>query len=210
MSYIKNTFTFTPFHTRKFNQTDNNYNYNSNQSNFNNKINSFSNNNFNFNASKIISNNQDISSSNIINNNYYSTNNRTIYDEQNEYNSYYILVNGLDEDLKETFFNFLENQKINPRDVKVINNYKVIIKFEDQKARSDFVENYNNVINDFIGVEIEFMDEEKKNRIINQNANKIAHSNAYYNNYMNDSLNMVQLPKKKSNFQKFIEVFLNL
>ena len=210
MSYIKNTFTFTPFHTRKFNQTDNNYNYNSNQSNFNNKINSFSNNNFNFNASKIISNNQDISSSNIINNNYYSTNNRTIYDEQNEYNSYYILVNGLDEDLKETFFNFLENQKINPRDVKVINNYKVIIKFEDQKARSDFVENYNNVINDFIGVEIEFMDEEKKNRIINQNANKIAHSNAYYNNYMNDSLNMIQLPKKKSNFQKFIEVFLNL
>jgi sulfur carrier protein ThiS len=210
MSYIKNTFTFTPFHTRKFNQTDNNYNYNSNQSNFNNKINSFSNNNFNFNASKIISNNQDISSSNIINNNYYSTNNRTIYDEQNEYNSYYILVNGLDEDLKETFFNFLENQKINPRDVKVINNYKVIIKFEDQKARSDFVENYNNVINDFIGVEIEFMDEEKKNRIINQNANKIAHSNAYYNNYMNDSLNMVQLPKKKSNIQKFIEVFLNL
>ena len=210
MSYIKNTFTFTPFHTRKFNQTDNNYNYNSNQSNFNNKINSFSNNNFNFNASKIISNNQDISSSNIINNNYYSTNNRTIYDEQNEYNSYYILVNGLDEDLKETFFNFLENQKINPRDVKVINNYKVIIKFEDQKARSDFVENYNNVINDFIGVEIEFMDEEKKNRIINQNANKIAHSNAYYNNYMNDSLNMVQLPKKKSNFKKFIEVFLNL
>ena len=210
MSYIKNTFTFKQFHTRKFNQTDNNYNYNSNQSNFNNKINSFSNNNFNFNASKIISNNQDISSSNIINNNYYSTNNRTIYDEQNEYNSYYILVNGLDEDLKETFFNFLENQKINPRDVKVINNYKVIIKFEDQKARSDFVENYNNVINDFIGVEIEFMDEEKKNRIINQNANKIAHSNAYYNNYMNDSLNMVQLPKKKSNFQKFIEVFLNL
>ena len=210
MSYIKNTFTFTPFHTRKFNQTDNNYNYNSNQSNFNNKINSFSNNNFNFNASKIISSNQDISSSNIINNNYYSTNNRTIYDEQNEYNSYYILVNGLDEDLKETFFNFLENQKINPRDVKVINNYKVIIKFEDQKARSDFVENYNNVINDFIGVEIEFMDEEKKNRLINQNANKIAHSNAYYNNYMNDSLNMVQLPKKKSNIQKFIEVFLNL
>ena len=210
MSYIKNTFTFTPFHTRKFNQTDNNYNYNSNQSNFNNKINSFSNNNFNFNASKIISSNQDISSSNIINNNYYSTNNRTIYDEPNEYNSYYILVNGLDEDLKETFFNFLENQKINPRDVKVINNYKVIIKFEDQKARSDFVENYNNVINDFIGVEIEFMDEEKKNRIINQNANKIAHSNAYYNNYMNDSLNMVQLPKKKSNIQKFIEVFLNL
>ena len=210
MTYIKNTFTFTPFHTRKFNQTDNNYNYNSNQSNFNNKINSFSNNNFNFNASKIISSNQDISSSNIINNNYYSTNNRTIYDEQNEYNSYYILVNGLDEDLKETFFNFLENQKINPRDVKVINNYKVIIKFEDQKARSDFVENYNNVINDFIGVEIEFMDEEKKNRIINQNANKIAHSNAYYNNYMNDSLNMVQLPKKKSNIQKFIEVFLNL
>ena len=207
MSYIKNTFTFTPFHTRKFNQTDNNYNYNSNQSNFNNKINSFSNNNFNFNASKIISSNQDISSSNIINNNYYSTNNRTIYDEQNEYNSYYILVNGLDEDLKETFFNFLENQKINPRDVKVINNYKVIIKFEDQKARSDFVENYNNVINDFIGVEIEFMDEEKKNRIINQNANKIAHSNAYYNNYMNDSLNMVQLPKKNLIFKNLLKFF---
>ena len=207
MPYIKNTFTFTPFHTRKFNQTDNNYNYNSNQSNFNNKINSFSNNNFNFNASKIISSNQDISSSNIINNNYYSTNNRTIYDEQNEYNSYYILVNGLDEDLKETFFNFLENQKINPRDVKVINNYKVIIKFEDQKARSDFVENYNNVINDFIGVEIEFMDEEKKNRIINQNANKIAHSNAYYNNYMNDSLNMAQLPKKNLIFKNLLKFF---
>ena len=69
---------------------------------------------------------------------------------------------------------------------------------------------FNKVRQDFIGVEIRYINEEENNRIINNNINKVSHRNSYYNNYMNDNNNMIQLPKKKSNFQKFWEVFLNL
>ena len=85
MSYIKNNINFTPFHPRQVNQLENNYTYRS-QANFNNKLNSFSNNNFNFNASKIISNDQETSTfTNNISNNYNTYNNNYMYDEQNEY-----------------------------------------------------------------------------------------------------------------------------
>ena len=214
MSYIKNNINFTPFHPRQTNQVENNYNFSQSQSNFNNKINSFSNNNYNFNASKIVSNYQDIPSYNNIinNNNYYSndynyTNNN---EELNEFNSCYILINGLDEYSKDTFLNFLDNQGINTRDVKVLDKNKIIVKFGDQKSRNEFMNEFNKIKGDFFGIEIRYINEEENNRIINDNANKISHRTSYYNNYMNDSNNMIQLPRKKSNFQKFLEVFLNL
>ena len=213
MSYIKNNINFTPFHPRQINQVENNYNFSQSQSNFNNKINSFSNNNYNFNASKIISNYQDIHSyNNTTNNNYYSNdyNDTNDYEETNEFNSCYILINGLDEYSKDTFLNFLDNQGINTRDVKVLDKNKIIVKFGDQKSRNEFMNEFNKIKGDFFGIEIRYINEEENNRIINNNANKISHRTSYYNNYMNDSNNMVQLPKKKSNFQKFLEVFLNL
>ena len=214
MSYIKNNINFTPFHPRQINQVENNYNFSQSQSNFNNKINSFSNNNYNFNASKIISNYQDIPSynNNTTNNNYYSNDYNYIneYEETNEFNSCYILINGLDEYSKDTFLNFLDNQGINTRDVKVLDKNKIIVKFGDQKSRNEFMNEFNKIKGDFFGIEIRYINEEENNRIINNNANKISHRTSYYNNYMNDSNNMAQLPKKKSNFQKFLEVFLNL
>ena len=212
MSYIKSNFNFTPFHPRQINQIDNAYNFSRSSNNFNNKLNSLSNNNVNFNASKIISNYQDIPSSNnnISNNNYYSNDYLNNYDEENEFNNCYIFVKGLDEYSKNTFMNFLENQRINTRDIKVIDKYKIIIKFREQKSRNDFMNEFNKVRQDFIGVEIRYINEEENNRIINNNINKVSHRNSYYNNYMNDNNNMIQLPKKKSNFQKFWEVFLNL
>ena len=210
MSYIKNNINFTPFHPRQVNQLENNYTYRS-QANFNNKLNSFSNNNFNFNASKIISNDQETSTfTNNISNNYNTYNNNYMYDEQNEYAPCFILVNGLDEYSKDTFFNFLENQQINPRNIKVLDKKKIIIQFPDQKTRNKFMEDYNNVKQNFIGVEIRYINEEEKDRIINNNANRMAHSYSYFNNYRNNSNNMIQMPKKKSNYQKFIDVFLNL
>ena len=213
MSYIKNNINFTPFHPRQTNQVENNYNFSQSQSNFNNKINSFSNNNYNFNASKIVSNYQDIPSyNNISNNNYYSNdyNYTNDYEELNEFNSCYILINGLDEYSKDTFLIFLDNQGINTRDVKVLDKNKIIVKFGDQKSRNEFMNEFNKIKGDFFGIEIRYINEEENNRIINNNANKISHRTSYYNNYMNDSNNMIQLPRKKSNFQKFLEVFLNL
>ena len=212
MSYIKNNINFTPFHPRQINQIDNVYNFSRSSNNFNNKLNSLSNNNYNFNASKIISNYQDISSStnNLANNNYYSNDYITNYEEENEFNNCYIFIKGLDEYSKNTFMNFLENQRINTRDIKIIDKYKIIIKFGDQKTRNDFMNEFNKVRPDFIGVETRYISEEENNRIINNNINKVSHRNSYYNNYMNNTNNMIQLPKKKSNFQKFLEVFLNL
>ena len=211
MSYIKNNINFTPFHPRQINQLENNYTYSRSQANFNNKLNFFSNNNFNFNASKIISNDQETSTfGNNISNNYNTYNNNYIYDEQNEYAPCFILVSGLDEYTKDIFFNFLENQQISPRNIKVLDKKKIIIQFSDQKSRNKFTEDYNNVKQNFIGVEIKYISEGEKERIINNNANRMSLGNSFFNNYRNDSNNMIQMPKKKSNYQKFWDVFLNL
>ena len=211
MSYIKNNINFTPFHPRQINQLENNYTYSRSQANFNNKLNSFSNNNFNFNVSKIISNDQETSTfSNNISNNFNIYNNNYMYDEQNEYAPCFILVSGLDEYTKDIFFNFLENQQISPRNIKVLDKKKIIIQFSDQKSRNKFTEDYNNVKQNFIGVEIKYISEGEKERIINNNANRMSLGNSFFNNYRNDSNNMIQMPKKKSNYQKFWDVFLNL
>ena len=212
MSYIKTNIKFTPFHPRNISQIDNNYNFSQSQANFNNKLNSYSKDNFNFNASNIVSNYQDNSSSynNINNNNYITNDYRNNYDEINEFNSYYMLIIGLDDYSKDTFLNFIENQRINVRDIRILDKYKIIIKFGDERKRNDFMNEFDKVKQDFIGVEIRYIDEEENNRLINNNANKVSHRNSYYNNYMNNNSNMTQLPKKKSNFQKFWDIFLNL
>ena len=210
MSYIKNNFNFTPLHLKKVNQLENSYTYGRSQFNFNNKLNSYSNNNFNFNASKIISNDNETSTfSNNINNNYNTYNNNYEYDEHKEFAPLFILIEGLDEYSKDTFFNFLENQQISPRYIKVLDK-KIIIQFSDEKSRDNFREEYDKVKQNFIGIKMRYINEYENDRIINNNANKMAHSNCYFNNYRNNSNNMIQMPKKKTNFQKFIDVFLNL
>ena len=212
MSYIKNNFNFTPLQLKKVNQLENSYTYGRSQFNFNNKLNSYSNNNFNFNASKIISNDNETSTfSNNINNNYnYNTyNNNYEYDEHKEFAPLFILIEGLDEYSKDTFFNFLENQQISPRYIKVLDK-KIIIQFSDEKSRDNFREEYDKVKQNFIGIKMRYINEYENDRIINNNANRMAHSNSYFNNYRNNSNNMIQMPKKKTNFQKFIDIFLNL
>ena len=212
MSYIKNNFNFTPLQLKKVNQLENSYTYGRSQFNFNNKLNSYSNNNFNFNASKIISNDNETSTfSNNINNNYnYNTyNNNYEYDEHKEFAPLFILIEGLDEYSKDTFFNFLENQQISPRYIKVLDK-KITIQFSDKKLRDNFREEYDKVKQNFIGIKMRYINEYENDRIINNNANRMAHSNSYFNNYRNNSNNMIQMPKKKTNFQKFIDVFLNL
>ncbi len=210
MSYIKNNFNFTPLHLKKVNQLENSYTYGRSQFNFNNKLNSYSNNNFNFNASKIISNDNETSTfSNNINNNYNTYNNNYEYDEHKEFAPLFILIEGLDEYSKDTFFNFLENQQISPRYIKVLDK-KIIIQFSDEKSRDNFREEYDKVKQNFIGIKMRYINEYENDRIINNNANRMAHSNSYFNNYRNNSNNMIQMPKKKTNFQKFIDVFLNL
>ena len=210
MYYIKKNYNFTTFHLKKVNQLENSYTYGRSQFNFNNKLNSYSNNNFNFNASKIISNDNETSTfSNNINNNYNTYNNNYEYDEHKEFAPLFILIEGLDEYSKDTFFNFLENQQISPRYIKVLDK-KIIIQFSDEKSRDNFREEYDKVKQNFIGIKMRYINEYENDRIINNNANRMAHSNSYFNNYRNNSNNMIQMPKKKTNFQKFIDVFLNL
>ncbi len=206
MSSFKNSFNFTPIHPRQTNNIfESSYIQSQTQSNvplsFPKNINNISNNyGFKF-GTKSNNNFQNFSISNNISN----------YQSINEYTPCYILVTGLDEYTKNTFNNFLENENISLKDIKTIGRDKIIIKFGDEKNRNDFTQDYNNVIKDFIGVRIQYINEEEKDRIINNNANKVTHSTSYFNNYINnDTNNMILLPKKKSNFRKFWEVFINL
>ena len=94
--------------------------------------------------------------------------------------------------------------------IKVLDKKRIIIQFSDQKSRIKFTEDYNNVKQNFIGVELKFISEAEKDRLINNNANRMSFGNSFFNNYRNNSNNMIQMPKKKSNYQKFWDVFLNL
>ena len=130
--------------------------------------------------------------------------------EINSFNPYYILITNLDNYSKELFYNFIAQQGIMSRDLKNIGNNKIIIKFPNQRSRNEFLENYEKVQDNFYGVGIKFIDEKEKDKIINNKANMIIHNISYNNNYMNNDTNMIQLPDNKSNFQKFLDVFLNI
>ena len=204
---------FTPLSTRNKNESYNqNIFYNSN---LRNRIN----NNF---PSKISLNEQNNnqypntfsnSKYNNMPNNQFSSFSQNLDEMNNIYNPCYILITKFDYQSKELLYNFISEQNLDSRDVKAVGNDKIIIKFQNQRYRSDFVEDYNKVKNSFFGVEIKFIDENEKERIINNNANRIIHNISYTNNYMNNMNNeykMVQLPQNKSNFQKFLDVFFNL
>ena len=187
---------FTPFHTRFNNeQNTNSFNYNlnneNNQYNFRKNQNSFSRINNNYFAN------------NYINNNNYMENN-------NMYNSCYVLITGFDEHSKETLFNFISSQGINTRDLKIIENEKILIKFQNERYRNMFIDDYEKVKDNFFGVKIQFINENEKERLINNNASRVIHNISYSNNYMSNNENMVKYPKNKSNLQKFLDVFFNL
>ena len=212
MSSFKNSINFTPIHPRQTsNIFESNYSQSQSQSNCNNnKIFSFPNNNNTYNSNnygfKFGSKQYNINPPYSINNNYVSN-----YETINEFSPCFILVTGLDEYTKNTFNNFLENKNISLKDIKIIGRDKIIIQFGDEKNRNDFTQDYNNIRKDLIGVRIQYINEEEKDRIINNNANKVVHNTSYFNNYMNnDKNNMILLPKKKTNFRKFLEVFINL
>ena len=150
---------------------------------------------------------------NNIPNNQFSSFSQNLDEMNNIYNPCYILITKFDYQSKELLYNFISEQNLNSRDVKAVGNDKIIIKFQNQRYRSEFMDNYNKVKNSFFGVEIKFIDENEKERIINNNANRVIHNISYTNNYMNNMNNeykMVQLPQNKSNFQKFLDVFFNL
>ena len=210
---MSSAFKFTPISTRNKNESFNqNIFYNSN---LRNRIN----NNF---PSKISLNEQNNNQYpntfsntkyNNIPNNQFSSFSQNLDEMNNIYNPCYILITKFDYQSKELLYNFISEQNLNSRDVKAVGNDKIIIKFQNQRYRSEFMDNYNKVKNSFFGVEIKFIDENEKERIINNNANRVIHNISYTNNYMNNMNNeykMVQLPQNKSNFQKFLDVFFNL
>ena len=191
-------FKFTPIRTRFNNeQNTNSFNYNFNNENNNNQY------NFNKNQNSFSGINNNYSTNNYINNNNYVENN-------NIYNSCYILITGFDEHSKETLFNFINSNGINTRDLKIIENEKILIKFQNERYRNMFIDDYNKVKDNFFGVRIQFINENEKERLINNNASRVIHNISYSNNYMSNNENLVKYPKNKSNLQKFLDVFFNL
>ena len=184
---------FTPFRT-KYNNEENtnyfNYNYNNenNQYNFRRNQNSFSGMNNSYLANNYINNN---------------------IGENSIYSSCYILITGFDEQSKETLLNFIDSKGINPRDLKILEYEKILIKFQNERYRNMFIDDYNKVKDNFFGVKIQFISENEKERIINNNASRVIHNISYSNNYMSNE-NMAKYPKNKSNLQKFLDVFFNL
>ena len=204
---------FTPIHAS---QSKDRFNQNILLNNSNLKKN-FNNNysyNLNLNQQNFLQNQNRITTNNINsfqNNKVNYENSFNNLSEINSFNPYYILITNLDNYTKESFYNFIAQQGIVSRDLKNIGNNKIIIKFPNQRSRNEFLENYEKVQNIFYGVGIKFIDENEKDKIINNKANMIIHNISYNNNYMNDNdTNMIQLPENKSNFQKFLDVFLNI
>ena len=210
---MSSAFKFTPISTRNKNESFNqNIFYNSNlrnriNNNFPSKI------NLNEQNSNQYPNTFSNTKYNNIPNNQFSSFSQNLDEMNNINNPCYILITKFDYQSKELLYNFISEQNLNSRDVKAVGNDKIIIKFQNQRYRSEFMDNYNKVKNSFFGVEIKFIDESEKERIINNNANRVIHNISYTNNYMNNMNNeykMVQLPQNKSNFQKFLDVFFNL
>ena len=148
------------------------------------------------------------------NNSYYSKDNLNEINNNNpninyEYNKCYILITKFDNYSKDALYNFIEQQGIYSRDIKIFNN-KIIIAFPNLKSRQQFINEYNKVSDNFYGLELKFIDENEKEEIINNNTNRIIHNISYNNNYINNENNMIQLPPRKSTFKKFLDVFFNL
>ena len=212
---MSSAFKFTPISTRNRNDSFNQNIF------YNNNLKNIINNNFpsriNFNEQNNQFPNTYIKNKyNYAPNNQFSSFSQNLDEINNIYNPCYILITKFDYQSKELLYNFIGEQNLNPGDVKTIGNDKIIIKFQNQRYRNEFLDEYNKVKNSFFGVELKFIDEIEKDRIINNNANRVIHNISYTNNYMNNmnnrnninnGYNMAQLPPNKSNFQKFLDVF---
>ena len=213
MSYINSNSTnskikFTPFYFSQNNNLFKSKQFQS-SSNINNQP---TNNNYgdNINSNHQIKYNQPQDFNSYGNISYFQNNNiNEKYQINNIYSICYILITKFDKCTKKLLFNFFEQQNLNSRDIKTIGDDKIIIKFQNQMYRNEFINAYNKVRDNFFGVEIKFIDEKEKDRIFNFGANKAIH-NIAYNNFINTENNLIQFPQEKSNLQKFLDVFLNL
>ena len=147
---------------------------------------------------------------NVINDNNINIANPKYNEINNIYVTCYILIMKYDKCAKKLLFNFFEQQKLNSGDIKTVGDDKIIIKFQNQIYRNEFINAYNKVKDNFFGVELKFIDEEERDRIVNNAANRTFHRISYNNNFINNESNLIHLPQEKSWFQKFIDVFLNL
>lgn len=143
-------------------------------------------------------------------NSYFENNNENSNENNNIYNSCYILISKFDNCSKKMLVDFISQQKIDSRDIKMIGNDKIILKFQNQIYRNKFINEYNKVRDNFFGIEIKFIDEKERDIIFNNNANKTSHKISYNYNFVNYENNIMNYQQNKSNFQKFLDVFLNL
>ena len=206
MSTFNSNFKFTPIHSR-YNNDFSNQKIMLNNSNFNNRlINNFED-CFKYNRSNYFQKQNTFE-----NNNPYFKDNYPNNSKGNDdlYNSCYIVITNFDKYLKGLLYNFFGQQGISSKDFKNVGNDKIIIKFQNQIYRNEFMNNYHKIKDNLYGVRIQYIDENEKEKIMNNNANRVIHNISYINNYMDNDYNLAQLPPNKSNFQKFLDVFLNL
>ena len=73
------------------------------------------------------------------------------YNEINNiYGTCYILITKYDNCAKKLLFNFFEQQKLNSGDIKTVGDDKIIIKFQNQIYRNEFINAYNKVKDNFL------------------------------------------------------------
>lgn len=170
-----------------------------------------------------INNSQNISSP-FTNNNIYEFNNNNNVNPNNIIKDCYIQVTGFDPWNKPIFEEFLFREGIANNDIKILGNEKIIVTFHGNRQRDQFLNNYQNVKEQFVGVEISYMDENDYQNVINcsnnitkargingrENDNYGYGSGDYDNCYGNNGNERVALPQQKTGWQKFLDVFLNL
>lgn len=242
----KNEINFTPIQFNKHNDLNNNYFNNnrlnnSNESFFKNSSyfsqNMFTHrkpNNYNSNSNKCVNffansnrknlNNvdtiQEYSYGNILNEknklNAFNQFNQFQLNNNNFSENVYIQFSGFDNNQKKSLYYFLQNYQFEPRNIKQINHDKIILYFPNSYSRNNFIEKYQKIQDNFIGVIVKFLNEDEYNKIVNNNSNMINQNlNFSRNNFMdingfNYTDETSEYPKKKTNLQKFLEVLFNI
>lgn len=126
---------------------------------------------------------------------------------KNNSNPVYLCISGYDEFMKKTLLNFLERQNISNSDIRIIGGDKILITFHYEEKKFQFMRDYQEIREQFIGVDVREIDRNEYNNSIN---NIVTRGSANMGYDDNDEINEVlSLPPRRSTWEKFLDVFFN-
>ena len=139
--------------------------------------------------------------------NFYNNGYNSNIPENNQ--TYYILFKIFDNNTKRIFFNFID-QHMTSKDIKTVGEEYIILQFSTTQERNEFINKYNKIKDQFYGINAKYINQDERDKIINLYSNRSYLNKNHNNNYIENNKESIMLPVKKSGFQKFLEVFLNL